>query len=127
MKWLSLPHNVIQQSLYSGYAQVQILLGVSEVILLAIIFIIIISIIIIIIIIFNLLCKTIRGAMSYLTAISASDVLTPGIFWKVKLNSIFHFGFVSTIVFHNLFKLLIHVIFSFTISKIFKAHIFLER
>ena len=53
--------------------------------------------------------------------------ITPGIFWKVKLNSIFHFGFVSTIVFHNLFKLLIHVIFSFTISKIFKAHIFLER
>lgn len=124
VKWLSLPHNVIQQSLYSGYAQVQILLSVSEVILLAIIFIIIISIIIII---FNLLCKTIRGAMSYLTAISASDVLTPGIFWKVKLNSIFHFGFVSTVVFHNLFKLLIHVIFSFTISKIFKAHIFLER
>ena len=126
VKWLSLPHNIIQQSLYSGYAQVRILLGVSEVILFAIIFIIIISIIIIIII-FNLLCKTIRGTMSYLTAISASDVLTPGIFWKVKLNSIFHFGFVSTIVFHNLFKLLIHVIFSFTISKIFKAHIFLER
>ena len=124
VKWLSLPHNVIQQSLYSGYAQVQILLSVSEVILLAIIFIIIISIIIII---FNLLCKTIRCAMSYLTAISASNVLTPGIFWKVKLNSIFHFGFVSTVVFHNLFKLLIHVIFSFTISKIFKAHIFLER